>query len=61
MESPCKGCEREGLDKNECIGQCADIKKFQRELDVSPISVDSGIVKSYLNGAVRKGPKPFCL
>ncbi len=60
MESPCRGCERESLDKNECIGWCAKIIKFQNSLEKTPINFDNGY-SSFLNGATRKTPKPTCL
>lgn len=62
MESPCKGCEREKLDKNKCIDYCTKIRDFQKSLGKEVCFYGETIFHSSETlGIIRKTPKPPCL
>ena len=62
MESPCKGCEREKLDKNQCLNWCIKIREFQKNLGKEICFYGDAFFQSIETlGITRKAPKPPCL
>jgi len=65
MSSPCKGCENEKKDKNQCIDNCEKIAKFQEKINreclfFNPADFfsDGLYMACFQNGGRHNPPKP---